>query len=674
MPTTKTKTTNRKAAKTTKKTKRPPRKSAPKIITDRLDALKSSLDNLGTNVFLADRDLNLIYINKRGMNTLRSIEQTIREAFGVGVDQLVGMNLDEFHKSRAAEIRARLSNPGGLPIRADIQLGNLILDLNVNGVFDPNGEYLGQVVNWEEISAKKQAEANQARMQAMLENAPTNIILADKDLNITYVNPATVKNLTPLAHLLPVPIDKIVGSNIDVFHKNPSYQRGILADPNNLPRQAVIEIGDQKLDLLVTAITDQDGEYIGPMVTWENVTEKLHLEERTKQMTEEARQKEEELQAKVQELLVTVNAAADGDLTVPITVSGEDAVGQLAGALASMIERIKDLIGQITESVEQVGEAARQISASSQQLAEGASEQASSIEETSSALEEMTAMVRTNAENANNANELSGTARGAAVDGSGIMDRLQNTMKGITDASEKISKIIKVIEEIAFQTNLLALNAAVEAARAGEHGKGFAVVAEEVRNLAQRSAQAAKDTTDLIENSVTQAKQGTTVTLDAAQSLQSIVDNISKVAELISGINTASNEQSQGIEQINTAVSQMDKVTQQNSAGAEESASAAEQMNAQMVSLKEMCEQFKVSNDDQPRSAGARRQDHSSNRSTQPTGSLQPSRGGNGNRVRKNQDTPSKGKPVVVSAAKSGNRDEAAEEFMSLNDDSIKEF
>ena len=244
------------------------------------------------------------------------------------------------------------------------------------------------------------------------------------------------------------------------------------------------------------------------------------------------------------------------------------------------------IIGALDEGADQVNDAATQVSSASQQLAEGASEQASSLEETSSALEQMAAMTRTNAENSKEANELSEQARQAAQNGDRTTGQLNQAMTAINDSSGQISKIIKVIEEIAFQTNLLALNAAVEAARAGEHGKGFAVVADEVRNLAQRAAQASGEITTLIEDSVNKAKEGTQVAGDVGNLLTAIVGDVTKVTDLITGIAQASQEQAQGVEQVNTAVAQMDKVTQQNAAGAEESASAAEQLSAQAQTVK----------------------------------------------------------------------------------------
>ncbi|MBI4828893.1 MAG: hypothetical protein HY804_08810 [Nitrospinae bacterium] len=254
----------------------------------------------------------------------------------------------------------------------------------------------------------------------------------------------------------------------------------------------------------------------------------------------------------------------------------------------AVVNPINAIIGNLSEGSQQITQASGDISSSSQSLAEGATEQASSLEATSSALEEMASQTRQNADNANQANSLAMSTRKDAESGSSTMTAMIEAMKAINKSSEEVSKIIKVIEEIAFQTNLLALNAAVEAARAGEHGKGFAVVAEEVRNLAQRSAAAAKDTANLIETAVDNAAQGGEMANKAGAMLNGIVGAIKKVSDLVAEIATASNEQAQGVDQINTAVSQMDKVTQQNAALAEESAAASEQLNAQAESLNDV--------------------------------------------------------------------------------------
>jgi len=242
---------------------------------------------------------------------------------------------------------------------------------------------------------------------------------------------------------------------------------------------------------------------------------------------------------------------------------------------------INRIIADLNEGAEQVSSASGQVSSSSQQLAEGASEQASSLEEISSSLEEMASMTRQNAANADQANNLSQNAKESAEKGNLSTQRLMEAMKLITSSAEQTQKIIKTIDEIAFQTNLLALNAAVEAARAGEAGKGFAVVAEEVRNLAQRAGEAARNTSELIEGSVTNTSNGSKIADEVAQALQDITAGARKVTELVAEIAAASKEQAQGIDQVNVAVGQMDQITQSNASNAEESASASEEMNSQ---------------------------------------------------------------------------------------------
>jgi methyl-accepting chemotaxis protein len=265
----------------------------------------------------------------------------------------------------------------------------------------------------------------------------------------------------------------------------------------------------------------------------------------------------------------------------------------LAAAIGVVLSRsVSSALNRVIHSLEagseQISSASGQVSQSSQSLAEGASEQASSLEETSASLEELSSMTKQNSENARQASAMAEEARGAAENGKGAMERMGLAIGRIKESSDQTAKIIKTIDEIAFQTNLLALNAAVEAARAGDAGKGFAVVAEEVRNLAQRSAEAAKTTNDLIEESQKNAEQGVSVSDEVAGIQERIVDTVRKLAQLIGEVSAASDEQSKGLGQIGTAVQQMDKVTQANAANAEESASASEEMFAQAKELSEM--------------------------------------------------------------------------------------
>jgi methyl-accepting chemotaxis protein len=262
------------------------------------------------------------------------------------------------------------------------------------------------------------------------------------------------------------------------------------------------------------------------------------------------------------------------------------AIGVMVFAVRSITRPIQRVTDTLSLGADQTTSAATQVSSSSQSLAEGASTQAASIEETSSSLEEMSSMTKRNAESAEKATALAKQTRDAAEKGSADMASMSGAMEAIKGSSDDISKIIKTIDEIAFQTNILALNAAVEAARAGEAGMGFAVVAEEVRSLAQRSAQAAKETATKIEDAIAKTHQGVEISAKVGVALDEIVTRVRQVDELVAEVAGASKQQSQGIDQVNQAVGQMDKVTQSNAASAEESASAAEELNAQAETMR----------------------------------------------------------------------------------------
>lgn len=296
----------------------------------------------------------------------------------------------------------------------------------------------------------------------------------------------------------------------------------------------------------------------------------------------------------VHEITGIMTRMANKDLNIEKVRDYKGDFAQISNSFNEIIHSLNLTLGEINTAAQQVAAGADQISASSQTLSQGSEEQASSVEEVTAAITEMATQVKQNAVDANQADGLSLEAKDSAVKGNEQMKEMLKAMHDINESSTNISKIIKVIDDIAFQTNILALNAAVEAARAGQHGKGFAVVAEEVRNLAQRSASAAKETTALIEGSIKNVETGTNIAINTADALNEIVDSITKATELVNQISSASNEQANAIAQINQAVEQVAQVVQTTSATAEEGASASEELSGQAELLKQMVNEFNL--------------------------------------------------------------------------------
>jgi len=287
-------------------------------------------------------------------------------------------------------------------------------------------------------------------------------------------------------------------------------------------------------------------------------------------------------------------ATGDADLTVRLPVASRDETGQLAEALNRFLDNLHHLVREIRDTSTQVGAASQQLSGASTELSAAAQEQASSLEETAASLEEMTATVRQNADNARRASELAAGSRAAAESGGEVVTAAVGSMRAITEAAKKIAEIITVIDEIAFQTNLLALNAAVEAARAGEQGRGFAVVAAEVRNLAQRSAAAAREIKALIRDSVEKVQSGSELVDRSGRTLEEIVAAVKRVSDIVTEIAAACQEQSQGIEQVNRAITQVDGVVQQNAAQTEQLSATARALSDHADRLQALVGRFKL--------------------------------------------------------------------------------
>ncbi|MBH1939585.1 MCP four helix bundle domain-containing protein [Mobilitalea sibirica] len=298
----------------------------------------------------------------------------------------------------------------------------------------------------------------------------------------------------------------------------------------------------------------------------------------------------------ISKVVSVAKEVTDGNLDAKADIKSKDELGTLAATFNRMADNLNEIMHNISAAAEQVTSGSEQLSNSSMALSQGATEQASSVEELSASIEQVSSQTRINADNAKEANKIAEDAKFKAQEGNSQMNAMIKAMEDINEASSNISKIIKVIDEIAFQTNILALNAAVEAARAGQHGKGFAVVAEEVRNLAARSAKAAKETTEMIEGSVKRVEGGTKIANDTAEALDKIVSSVTSVANLINNIASASNEQAAAITQINQGIIQISNVVQTNSATSQESAAASEELASQASMLKEQVSKFRLKN------------------------------------------------------------------------------
>jgi methyl-accepting chemotaxis protein len=411
---------------------------------------------------------------------------------------------------------------------------------------------------------------------------------------------------------------KLLGESIDSFHKNPAHQRGMLKALNATYRTQIV-VGGRTFALIANPVLSDSGERIGSVVEWNDRTAEVEAEKEVNRIVQGAamgdfstrmdlngktgffRQLSEGMNTLLEtsetglnEVVRVLSALSRGDLTDKITNEYAGTFGKLKDDANATADNLKEIVMQIKEATDTINTASKEIAVGNSDLSQRTEEQASSLEETASSMEELTSTVKQNAENAKQANQLAKGASDIALKGGEVVGKVVETMSSINDSSRKIVDIISVIDGIAFQTNILALNAAVEAARAGEQGRGFAVVAAEVRNLAQRSAAAAKEIKTLIGDSVEKVEGGTKLVDEAGKTMEEIVTAVKRVTDIMSEISAASMEQSSGIEQVNQAITQMDEVTQQNAALVEEAAAAAESLEEQAQNLMESVSIFKL--------------------------------------------------------------------------------
>jgi methyl-accepting chemotaxis protein len=535
-----------------------------------------------------------------GITVVTRIAADVHCALEKSIDKLYQLSSNKFKKP--------------LNLRRDDQFGDLYRAIYATGV--KLGDDLAQV---------KQANAESLRIIRGLENVQSSVLIANANLEIIFINEAAKKLFTnaesDIRKQLPhFKAANLHGANIDIFHKNPSYQRNLLTRSNAADSiSSTLILAGRTLQVTAKPVVAENGERIGYVAEWLDRTLETQIEQDIENLVNSV--KIGDLSARIhlgdkdgftKSLSVNINGLADviesvfkdinrvieqmagGDLTSSIHADYQGVYAQCKDNINDAIAKISQFIVQIRETADFVNNSSQEMASGNNNLSQRVEQQAESLEETAMSMNKLSSAVKSNADNTQQATKVVQTATKMAEKGGDVVKSAIVAMQEINESSNKIAEIIGVIDEIAFQTNLLALNASVEAARAGEQGRGFSVVATEVRNLAQRSANAAAQSSELIQNSVQKVRSGTAFVNETGVALMEIVDSIIKVGDIVGDITASSHEQSAGIGQVNRNITQMDDITQQNAALAEQAAASSMAMSEQSAKMTQLLSFFNV--------------------------------------------------------------------------------